>query len=706
MPGVPGNLSPHQGQATCGSVIGTTSPVLQAQYVDADGSNTLTATFNWQQLPSGAVTSVAGPAKPANNNGSVTLNLGAGAEGKSYRFQVRTWDGNDYSPWSPWCSFTVDTTVPPPPLIEWAVSGTAPQYHSCDTGNVNDCVPAGGPGIAGAFKFSQAPGPAGQDVIRYVYGWDSPGSDQYSVAPGAATPPILYTPPHYGINRLTAYSVDGTGHSSPTASYYILVDSPSAAQAYWPLDDIDGHNFNDQISPSSLTTTNVPMTADARYIGQTAATFNGATSEATQLVPSFDTSGSFSISAWVRLAPTTCTSNQTIVSIDSSTVPASNHASGFFLQYDCVNHRWRMSVPDKNVAAPALTEAVSANNSAVVGRWTHLVGVFQEDPGRVRLWVNGTSVQATAPTMAFMVSRAGGTKATGPVVLGRDRWNDANSSRFGGEIADVRLWNRVIVADDINGTNDTSAINGVPAQPGLLTPRQVGGWPMSGCDCPESPDWAPSASPRPVSLVPNPYLDPSWDHQTTDNLPAWFDFDGNDQDGALRLDGVSGYVSTANQVDTLDTSDDIQRPVLRTDQSVTVSAWAKLTANSNVDQIVVNSGPLRLISRGSDHKWGATMSAPNGSGGWIFAEAKSDVVATTSVWVHLVGVFDAGAGQVRLYVNGVLQTVVGTGAVGVTSPNSLMIGAMTGGFYFGGSIDDVRVYQGILNAREITNLST
>ncbi len=52
-----------------------------------------------------------------------------------------------------------------------------------------------------------------------------------------------------------------------------------------------------------------------------------------------------------------------------------------------------------------------------------------------------------------------------------------------GDIGDVRLWNRAITVDDLSGT-DANAANGVPAQPGILAPVQVGSWDFSGgVDC-------------------------------------------------------------------------------------------------------------------------------------------------------------------------------------------------------------------------------
>lgn len=703
VPGTPANLSPHQGQIACGGAVGTTSPAISAQYVDADGSDTLSASFKWQQLPSGAVTTVAGPAKPANNTGSVTLNLGASAEGKTYQFQMQTNDGHAASPWSAWCQFTVDSVAPTAPIVTAVASGSAPVYSSCPPGTVSSCTPQGGPGVAGAFRFSEPAGPAGQDVTSYVYGWDSP-SITTTVAPGSQSAAILLTPPHYGLNKLTVKSVDPGGHASPITNYFILVAAPSAPLAHWPLDSINGHDLNDVVSNTPLTATGHTWTADARYIGANALTVNGSGSDVSQTVSSFDTSGSFSVSAWVRMAPNTCSGNQSVVSIDGDPVVANNHASAFYLGYDCTAKRWRMRVADKNVAQPWIMAAVSPDNSAVAGRWTLLVGAYDEAQNKLSLWVDGALAQTMSPEANWVTSHGAGWKATGPVTVGHDRWNDLIGGRFTGEVAEVRLWNRVLVGDDITGTN-ADPVNGVPAQPGLTTPLQVGGWafPDGECFCGDTPDSALFS--RSATLMPNWTLDPNWsgDPATT---AAWFTADSHDGNGGLKVNGSSGYASTADDMDTLTTSDDVQRPVLRTDQSMTLAAWANLDTITNVDQVVVNAGPLSLFFRGWEHKWGSTVSLPNGSGGWTNYEARSNVVAAAGGWVHLVGVYDAGLGQVRIYVNGVQQTVVATGAVSATSTGSLLIGKKGSGFYFGGTIDDVRVYQGVLNAREITNLYT
>ncbi|WP_432990484.1 LamG-like jellyroll fold domain-containing protein [Dactylosporangium sp. CA-233914] len=689
VPGTPANLSPHQGQINCGGFVGTTTPALQAQYVDGDGSDTLSSTFQWQQLPSGTVTTLAGPSKPANNNGAVTVNLGANSEGKQYQFRVQTNDGHDTSPWSPWCVFTVDTTAPTAPVVTPTASGTAPVYTGCDPGTIGACTARGGPGIAGGFVFSEPAGPAGQDVVKYVYGWDAP-TNYVSVAAGAATPTIMLTPPHYGINKLTVYSLDAHDHQSPTTSYFILVSAPSAAVAHWPLDNIDGHGFTDRVSGSSLTTTGVNWTPNARWVGANAATFTGTNSSATQLVPALDTSKSLSVAVWVQLqSPLWCTSdNFTIMSMDYSNVPADNHVSAFTLNFDCAAKLYRFQVADQNVGVPNYANVSTPNNAAVPGKWTLLVGAYDDAENKINMWMDGNLVGTTNLWPAWIATHDAAPKATGPVVLGRYRWDNWSSGFVHAEIADARVWNRALVTDDINGT-DANAATGVPAQIGLTRPMEVAGYQFADgeCYCTDTPDGSYFA--RTATLMPTWTGDPV-------TSPAWLTADSHDGNGGVQLNGSSGYLTTNNGT---------ERPVLRTDQSITFAAWVKLDRVTTVDQVVLNQGPFFLFFRGWEGRWGATVRQPNGAGGYVNVESYSATAAITDQWVHLAGVFNASTGDVSLYVNGVKQASVGHGAVGAPSTSSLLIGNRTGtSAYFGGTIDAVHVYQGVLNNREIAAL--
>jgi hypothetical protein len=703
VPGTPANLSPHNGQVACGGVVGTYSPVLRAQYVDVDTNDQLTGTFAWRQGSTGTITNVAGTSAPWNNYGTATLNLGSSAEGKQYQFQVRTNDGHDDSPWSPWCSFMVDTVAPAPPIVTAVASGQAPVYVACDPVNISTCVSRGGPGVAGAFTFSEPS--STPDVVKYVYGWDS-ASTTVTVAAGASFGPILLTPPHYGINTLAVYSVDGSGKTSGTTPYKFLVDAPTAAKAYWPLDTLNGHNFNDQVSGTALSTTNVTWTPDARYLGASAANFNGTSSSAAATVAALDTTKSFSVGAWVRMSALPGGSD-TFIATKGGT-----DASGFYLGIRYAGSPsqpyWEFAMKDTSAQSSTTVVALAptALTTADVGRWTYLLGVYDANEKVIKLYVNGTLATQSARTATPWA-------ATGALTLGAEIKAGVLSGWFNGQIADVRVYNRVVTQDDINGT-DANPATGVKSQVGLMHPLEVGAWLLQDgeCFCGDSPDGANMG--RKLFLSPNWSLDPNWngDPATT---PAWLTNDSHDGNGGLQLDGASGYASTTDDLGTLDPADNVAHPVLRTDQSYTVSAWVKLDATATYQMVVTQDAP---VSSGFFIYY-----APENGGVWKFkvwpnASSIDNTNATfaeapapnATSWHQLVAVLDVAKRQTFLYVDGVRQYTANLSSAWQPwqANGSIVVGQAraNGGLFdfLDGTLDEIHVWQGVLSDREITDL--
>ncbi|MEV0150546.1 MULTISPECIES: LamG-like jellyroll fold domain-containing protein [unclassified Nonomuraea] len=162
--------------------------------------------------------------------------------------------------------------------------------------------------------------------------------------------------------------------------------------------------------------------------------------------------------------------------------------------------------------------------------------------------------------------------------------------------------------------------------------------------------------------------------------------------GALHLDGSTGYGATSG-------------PVVHTDRGMSVSAWVRLNDNSKNSTVVSQVG-----NRGAGfqlyYSWGYKR--------WIFnkydadkdnpaiARAFSDAEPQVGVWTHLVGVYDAPARQLRLYVNGIRQS---TPAAYTYTPwdatGPLQVGRVkaNGTFQenFAGDIDEVKVWDRILS---------
>ncbi|MBB2743668.1 UNVERIFIED_ORG: hypothetical protein FHR35_003504 [Microbispora rosea subsp. rosea] len=158
--------------------------------------------------------------------------------------------------------------------------------------------------------------------------------------------------------------------------------------------------------------------------------------------------------------------------------------------------------------------------------------------------------------------------------------------------------------------------------------------------------------------------------------------------GGLRLDGGTGYGSTDG-------------PVVHTDRSMSVSAWALLNDKSK------NS---TVVSQDAVRGTGFQLYYSSGSKRWVFSKfdadvddktivrAISDAEPTTGIWTHLTGVWDAPHRQLRLYVNGILQSTTGPFPYApwdATGP--LQIGRVRShGAYienFAGDVDDVKIWK-------------
>ena len=94
------------------------------------------------------------------------------------------------------------------------------------------------------------------------------------------------------------------------------------------------------------------------------------------------------------------------------------------------------------------------------------------------------------------------------------------------------------------------------------------------------------------------------------------------------------------------------------------------------------------------------MSASGGS----HTQRYSKTVRALNTWYHVAGVYNASARTLDIYVNGVLDNGVLVGTVPAAQVNSSVnvnIGRRTGGFYFNGIIDEVRIYNRALTQSEI-----
>ncbi|MFE9675285.1 LamG-like jellyroll fold domain-containing protein [Streptomyces sp. NPDC006259] len=166
-------------------------------------------------------------------------------------------------------------------------------------------------------------------------------------------------------------------------------------------------------------------------------------------------------------------------------------------------------------------------------------------------------------------------------------------------------------------------------------------------------------------------------------------------DRGLLLDGTEGYAATDG-------------PVVKTGASYTVSAWVRPNALGSTDQVVLAQGGtdgFRLLYDGARGTWALRTATEGGPGQVTVAAGRP---AVPGVWTHLAAMYDAAAGRLRLYVNGRFQAEESAVAL-VAADGPLEFGraasTVSAGYagYFGGSLDEVGVWQRPLTETEIAD---
>ncbi|GIJ54117.1 hypothetical protein Vau01_016330 [Virgisporangium aurantiacum] len=657
-PGVPGSLSADG--AGCGTgngrpLVSTANPTLRALVTDPDADETdLRASFEWQRYDGAAWVALGSGQQTALRTGATAqfrVNTTLAHNG-IYRWRVNAIDpyshagvsGVDESGWSAYCEFGVDLVGPgSPPGVSSAV------YLP----NLDQSY--GAVGLSADFTFTAA---GVSDVAGYKWGWADPPTTLVSVAAGASAtlpltpPPIRADPTSGGPMTLYVVSVDGAGRASPLRTYTFRVGPATGPVGVWLLNEAAGAttlaDTNQRGTQRPATLTNGTAGVAGLEVGSparaaaTAVRFNGSTSTAATAGPVVDTSRSFSVSAWVRL-------NNASAPFQTAVGQAGTAGNAFFLQYN--NGRWAFAAPDADVASRPLS---SANTPAgTPTRWTHLIGVYDAQGSQMRLYINGALAATATRTNPWNGSRF--------LTIGHVRYGATTADAFNGEIAQVRVWDRVVSARE--------------AAPMAAT--LVGRWRLDG-DGSDATAYARTAAPT---------AGVAW-AEDRDFLP-------------LSAAGLAA-------ADSLTTAG----PVVRTDQSFTMTAWVSLDSTAAGAQIAVSQSGTRVhaarlgyYGTGTTYRW--LFRTVPGDADTPGSTLYSTTPAEAGEWVHLAGVWEASTGTLRFYVNGLLEASAVTGEpFASTGPMTIGRNLVSGvyGESWRGAVDDVRLYAGALPATEIATL--
>jgi hypothetical protein len=443
-----------------------------------------------------------------------------------------------------------------------------------------------------------------------------------------------------------------------------------------------------------------------------AATFDGVGSSLTTAGALVDTTKSFSVAAWVRLGATP-TVDAKIIAQDGT--DAAGFALGVRRQGSPLVPYWSFAMKD-TAAQSSTTRTATAPapiTAADVGQWVHLAGVYDQTAAVLRLYVNGVLVNETARTAAPWA-------ATGRFVIGRGFGAGVGTDWWRGSAADVRVFDRVLVTHDFTGKLADEENGTEIDEPGVFEPVQVGRWAFEVASSCYLANLADSCEARDVT---------PFDRSLALSRGAAI---GHGQNGsALYLDGTYfpdenpqpwettqewGRTAVRTGMTAPDSNGNQStiwqdRPVLRTEQPFTVSAWALLEDGTTDQTVVAQSGDqesaFRISYRAADQRWVLTLTDEDTA-----TTAQAQIVSTEPVspdaWSHLVGVYDPGRRQARLYVDGALTGTAPVTWAPMTATGPLQVGrGLHRGAhaeYLRGRVDDLSTYQGAMTDAQVRTL--
>ncbi|WP_343955233.1 LamG-like jellyroll fold domain-containing protein, partial [Nonomuraea longicatena] len=175
--------------------------------------------------------------------------------------------------------------------------------------------------------------------------------------------------------------------------------------------------------------------------------------------------------------------------------------------------------------------------------------------------------------------------------------------------------------------------------------------------------------------------------------------------GAVKLNDLQGSPGAIQ-----DSHASTTGPVLNQNSSFSLSTWFKLHNSDEIQYLATQDGnPFGLSVYYLGASWQKVRLQVSGSGGTtgygVWVDSQKLVKADT--WTHLVALYDAAAGKIRIYIDGALSAETDYSPTGTVTGGPFRIGSDKTAFrghLLQGSLDDMRVYQRALTVREIKDL--
>jgi hypothetical protein len=481
------------------------------------------------------------------------------------------------------------------------------------------------------------------DTRSFLWGWSDPPATPATPDALGGSVAIDWTPTAPGPHTLFVRAIDRAGNES-NRSYSFTVAADSTAVARWLLDDAPGATELADDTGNANPLTLVAGTLGAP--GRIAPGLDGVSRTAMQVGGAGD-----GATAGPVLGDTSQSfSVAAWVKLSNGSVTRRVFSQGgtspvFLLEYSKGAGVWKLTAPSADGAS--FPGAIAASPPRL-GTWTHLTGTYDAAAHEMRLYVNGAlDGVATGITVR---------NVSGGVIVGHN---------WAGALAEVQAWNRALSASEVFALSDPIHVG------------NVGEWHMD--EVGPGPSFDASGLAHDLTFFGGAVIPPSGAGQTGTGL---------------RLDGIDDYAAPDGQV-------------LHTDQSFTVSVWARPMTTA-VDQTFLsqqssgqNAGFALGLGRENGGVWKLRMHA-SASDTVNLTSATAPATGATTAYHHLIGVFDAQQLELRLYVDGALAATAPVNPAwqpwDATGP--LLLGrnhdATAGTELTQGDLDEVRVYQGVV----------
>ncbi|MCM4084585.1 LamG-like jellyroll fold domain-containing protein [Paractinoplanes hotanensis] len=325
------------------------------------------------------------------------------------------------------------------------------------------------------------------------------------------------------------------------------------------------------------------------------------------------------------------------------------------LFYQKSTDRWLAQIPSAPAGDTVVWNDALSVEPAQEDVWTHLAAVYDSELNSLTLYVNGVAETSVEEVKPF-------NDADGATWIGR-----SGSTFFQGDIADLKVWARPVNPDEIDEAADA------------------------------------------VPLVDWEFEDESTPGVAVDS--TGLGHNGTMSAGVISAPGRSDWNMVSANLN--GTDGEVTSPaLLRTDQSFTVAAWARLTTAGGdytvVGQDGTQAGRFRLQYAQSCTCWSFAINDTD-TATPAATRVNGPAGVEAGVWTHLAGVYDAGANVLRLYINGAEAATAPLTATPWNATGTFVAGrtrsAGQPSGWFPGDVDSVRAYQGVAAPELITELS-